>query len=74
MGFLPNIVMGDSGSPLMTGITYLLLLECASIVFLSLPFHLKFRRTLSEVLVTSPKYVAQVPPLIDSDDTPETKV
>ncbi|KAJ3044212.1 hypothetical protein HDV00_002890 [Rhizophlyctis rosea] len=54
MTFLPEIVMGDSGSPLINGITLLLLLECALIILFSLPFQMKFRRTFSEILVTSP--------------------
>ncbi|TPX62870.1 hypothetical protein PhCBS80983_g00091 [Powellomyces hirtus] len=44
----------DSATPLMQVITYLLIAEAAGIIFLSLPFQIKFRRTLAELLVTSP--------------------
>ncbi|KAJ3156700.1 hypothetical protein HDU86_003924 [Geranomyces michiganensis] len=55
MVFLQGLLGGDSdASPLMTAITYTLVAEAAAIIFLSLPFQIKFRRTIAELLVTSP--------------------
>ncbi|KAI9093086.1 B-cell receptor-associated protein 31-like-domain-containing protein [Phlyctochytrium arcticum] len=56
MGFFDNLFWGDSqsGTPLMSLVTNLLITEAAAIIFLSLPFQIKFRRSLVEWLVTSP--------------------
>ncbi|TPX57286.1 hypothetical protein SpCBS45565_g08243 [Spizellomyces sp. 'palustris'] len=56
MAFMEQLFWGDSnsGTPLMSLVTYLLFAEGAAIIFLSLPFQIKFRRTLVELLVTSP--------------------
>ncbi|KAJ3170725.1 hypothetical protein HDU88_008628 [Geranomyces variabilis] len=55
MVFLQGIFGNDfDASPLMTAVTYALIAEAAGIIFLSLPFQIKFRRTLAELLVTSP--------------------
>ncbi|KAJ3007555.1 hypothetical protein HKX48_009056 [Thoreauomyces humboldtii] len=56
MGALDSIFWGDAGSstPLMSLITYLLFAEATTIIFLSLPFQMKFRRTITEWFVTSP--------------------
>ncbi|KAJ3152290.1 hypothetical protein HDU89_001510 [Geranomyces variabilis] len=58
MVFLQGIFGNDfDASPLMTAVTYALIAEAAGIIFLSLPFQIKFRRTLAELLITSPVFM-----------------
>ncbi|KAI8824016.1 uncharacterized protein EV422DRAFT_518614 [Fimicolochytrium jonesii] len=60
MSFIDTLLAStgtESSTPLMSLITWLLAVEAALILYLSLPFQIKFRRTFAEVLVASPVYV-----------------
>ncbi|KAI9017804.1 B-cell receptor-associated protein 31-like-domain-containing protein [Gaertneriomyces semiglobifer] len=55
MGFVDFLFLDQSsGTPLMSLVTYLLFAEASAIVFLSLPFQIKYRRSIAEFLITSP--------------------